>query len=166
MGLPPVVVGLVVYFLLSRAGPLGTLGLLFTPTAMIFAQTLLLFPFVAALTRQITADAWEPWRESFRSMGCGRALATWTILQECALALSTVALAAFSRAIGEVGAVMMVGGNIDHATRVMTTAITLETSRGNLALAMALGMILLALTLLSSLALALLRERNQPQNTP
>lgn len=147
MGLPPVVAGLLVYLLLSRAGPLGDLGLLFTPAAMIIAQTLLITPIVAALTRQTIADAWQEMRELLCSLGASRLRAAATLLWDTRFSLTTAALAGFGRASAEVGAVMIVGGNIDGVTRVMTTAIALETSKGDLPLALALGMILIALVL-------------------
>jgi len=147
MGLPPVVVGLLVYLLLSRAGPLGSLGLLFSPGAMVVAQAILVTPIVAALTRQVVADAWAEYREQLRSLGAGRRRAAATLLWDGRFSLSTAALAGFGRAIAEVGAVMIVGGNIDGVTRVMTTTIALETSKGDLPLALALGFILITVVL-------------------
>ena len=147
MGLPPVVVGLVVYLMLSRAGPFGVLGLLFTPTAMIIAQCLLVTPIVAALTRQIVEDMWEEYAEQLTSLGAGPGRALPTLLWDARLSLVTAILAGFGRAIAEVGAVMIVGGNIDHVTRVMTPAIALETSKGDLVLALALGVVLVTLAL-------------------
>ncbi len=147
MGLPPVVVGLVVFILLSRSGPLGVLGLLFTPTAMIIAQTILVTPIVAALTRQIIADLWLEYGEHLRSLKAGTMQSVMTLLWDARFSLITVALAGFGRASAEVGAVMIVGGNIDHATRLMTTSIALETSKGNLALALGLGIVLLSITM-------------------
>jgi len=147
MGLPPVVVGLLVYLLLSRAGPLGSFGLLFSPSAMIIAQAILVTPIVAALTRQVVADAWTEYREQLRSLGAGRRRAAATLLWDGRFSLSTAALAGFGRAIAEVGAVMIVGGNIDGVTRVMTTTIALETSKGDLPLALALGFILISVVL-------------------
>ncbi len=147
MGLPPVVVGLLVYLLLSRAGPLGSFGLLFSPSAMVVAQAILVTPIVAALTRQVVADAWSEYREQLRSLGAGRGRAAATLLWDGRFSLSTAALAGFGRAIAEVGAVMIVGGNIDGVTRVMTTTIALETSKGDLPLALALGFILIAVVL-------------------
>jgi len=143
MGLPPVVVGLVVYLALSRAGPLGSLGLLFTPTAMIVAQTALVTPIIAALTRQVVADLWREYAEQLRSLGVSPPRAAPTLLWDGRFSLITALLAGFGRAIAEVGAVMMVGGNIAGVTRTMTTAIALETSKGDLALAMALGLVLM-----------------------
>lgn len=157
MGLPPVVVGLVVYLLLSRAGPLGFLGLLYTPTAMIFAQTVLIMPIVAALSRQVLATLHAEYDEQFRSLHLSRGQIVSALVFDGRYALLTVGLAGFGRAVAEVGAVMIVGGNIDHLTRVMTTAIALETSRGELALALALGVILMALALAVNAALHILR---------
>ena len=147
MGLPPVVVGLLVYLHLSRAGPLGFLGLLYTPTAMIIAQVILITPIVAALSRQVLEDLHLEYAEQFRSLSTPRWTAVNALIWDGRFALLTVALAGFGRAVAEVGAVMIVGGNIDHLTRVMTTAIALETSKGDLPLALALGMILLAIAL-------------------
>ncbi len=147
MGLPPVVVGLLVYLLLSRAGPLGSYGLLFSPTAMIIAQAILVTPIVAALTRQVVADAWTEYREQLRSLGASRGRAAATLLWDGRFSLTTAGLAGFGRAIAEVGAVMIVGGNIDGVTRVMTTTIALETSKGDLPLALALGFVLIAVVL-------------------
>lgn len=147
MGLPPVVVGLVVYLLLSRSGPLGELGLLFTPTAMIVAQTVLVLPIVAALTRQAVADLWAEHGDGFRSLDVGWAQAVPTLLWEGRFSLVTALLAGFGRAAAEVGAIILVGGNIRGHTRTMTTAIALETSRGELALALGLGIVLLTIVL-------------------
>jgi tungstate transport system permease protein len=147
MGLPPVVVGLLVYLLLSRAGPLGQFGLLFSPTAMVVAQTVLITPIVAALARQVIDDEWREYREQLRSLGASRTRAARTLLWNGRFSLTTAALAGFGRAIAEVGAVMIVGGNIDGVTRVMTTTIALETSKGDLPLALALGLILISVVL-------------------
>lgn len=147
MGLPPVVVGLIVYLHLSRSGPLGFLGLLYTPTAMIIAQTILITPIVAALSRQVLEDLHGEYAEQFRSFGLSTGQMVQALLWDGRFALLTVALAGFGRAVAEVGAVMIVGGNIDHLTRVMTTAIALETSKGDLALALALGIVLMVLAL-------------------
>ncbi|MGD8309355.1 MAG: ABC transporter permease [Chromatiales bacterium] len=147
MGLPPVVVGLLIYLLLSNAGPLGVLQLLYTPTAMIIAQTVLVTPIVAALTRQTVSDLHDEYDEQLRSLGVDRLRAVPTLLWDGRYSLLTVALAGFGRAIAEVGAVIIVGGNINHVTRVMTTTIALETSKGNLALALALGIILVSLAI-------------------
>jgi len=148
MGLPPVVVGLVVYLMLSRAGPLGSLGLLFTPGAMVVAQAILITPIIAALTRQTVADAWGEYREQLTSLGAGTLRAATTLLWDTRFSLATVLLAGFGRAIAEVGAVMIVGGNINGVTRVMTTTIALETSKGDLPLALALGLVLIAIVVL------------------
>lgn len=148
MGLPPVVVGLAVYLVLSRSGPLSGLGLLFTPPAMILAQWILVTPIVAAMTRQVIEDLWSEYGEQLRSLGTQPHQAVGTLLWEGRYRLFTAVLAGFGRAIAEVGAVLIVGGNIAHATRVMTTAIALETARGDLALALGLGIILILLSLL------------------
>ena len=148
MGLPPVVVGLTVYLVLSRSGPLGGLGLLFTPPAMIFAQWILVTPIVAAMTRQLIEDLWSEYGEQLRSLGTQPHQAVGTLLWEGRYRLFTAVLAGFGRAIAEVGAVLIVGGNIAHATRVMTTTIALETAKGDLALALGLGIILILLSLL------------------
>jgi tungstate transport system permease protein len=158
MGLPPVVVGLLVYLLLSRAGPLGSLGLLFTPTAMVVAQTVLIAPIIAALSRQTIEDAWQEYAEQLRSLGVGRARAALTLLWDTRFSLLTAVLAGFGRAAAEVGAVMIVGGNIDGVTRVMTTAIALETSKGDLPLALGLGMILVTVVLAMNAAALLVRD--------
>ena len=147
MGLPPVVAGLVVYLALSRSGPAGFLGILFTPAAMIVAQTILVLPIVIALTRQITEDLWGEYRDHLTSLGLSGPRAIGTLLYDARFALSITLLAGFGRAAAEVGAVMIVGGNIAGYTRTMTTAIALETSKGDLALALGLGIVLLALTL-------------------
>jgi tungstate transport system permease protein len=145
MGLPPVVVGLLVYLMLSASGPLGPLGLLYTPTAMIIAQTVLVTPIVAALTKQVVEDLYQEYGEQFTSLGVGPLDRVMALLWDARYSLLTVALAGFGRAVAEVGAVIIVGGNINHVTRVMTTTIALETSKGNLELALALGVILLAI---------------------
>jgi len=147
MGLPPVVAGLVIYLVLSRSGPLGHLGLLFTPAAMVIAQAVLITPILAALTRQVLEGLWEEYAETLRSLGAGPWRAVPTLLWDGRFALLTVLLAGFGRAAAEVGAVMVVGGNIEGFTRVMTTAIALETSKGDLPLALALGMVLMAIVL-------------------
>ena len=161
MGLPPVVVGLMVYLLLSRVGPLGTLGLLFTPKAMIIAQVILVTPIIAALTRQLIEDIWVEYEEQLRSLGAGPVRALPTLLWDGRFSLITAVLAGFGRASAEVGAVMIVGGNIDHVTRVMTTAIALEVSKGDLALALGLGMILLALSASINAAAFLIKDMAQ-----
>src|SRR4026207_538758 len=147
MGLPPFVAGLFVSLLLSNAGPLGVLQLLYTPEAMIIAQVILVTPIVAALTRQTCEDLLEEYRDQLRSLGASSAEIVTTLLWDGRYRLITAVLAGFGRAIAEVGAVMIVGGNIDHVTRTMTTTIALETSKGNITLALALGMILLAIAL-------------------
>ena len=148
MGLPPVVVGLMVYLALANAGALGPLQLLYTPTAMIIAQTLLVTPIVAALTRQVIEDLYLEYEEQLRAFGVRRRRLVTTLLWDARYQLLTSLLAGFGRAISEVGAVIIVGGNINHATRVMTTTIALETSKGNLALALALGAVLVGLAIL------------------
>lgn len=148
MGLPPVVVGLLVYLMLSRSGPLGVLGLLYTPTAMVIAQVVLITPIIAALAYQVMDDLHREYRDLFQSLGVPLTKAVPTYLWDARYSLITSVLAGFGRAISEVGAVIIVGGNIDHLTRVMTTAIALETSKGELAIALALGIILLTLALI------------------
>ena len=145
MGLPPVVVGLIVYLMLSNAGPMGGFGLLYSPTAMIIAQTVLITPIVAALGRQTIEDLKQEYDEQLRALGVGPLRAVPTLLWDGRFSLLTACLAGFGRATAEVGAVIIVGGNIDHVTRVMTTAIALETSKGDLALALGLGLILLTM---------------------
>ena len=157
LALPSVVVGLVVYLLLSRSGPLGFLGWLFSFKAMVLAQTVLVLPVVTALVRQSIEDADRNHGEQFASLGAGRFMRSLILLVDERYALLTVLIAAFGRAISEVGAVMVVGGNIDGFTRVMTTAIALETSKGDLPLALALGMVLLAVVLLLNVVIGLLR---------
>ncbi len=161
MGLPPVVVGLLVYLLLSRAGPLGALGILFTPSAMVVAQTILILPIIAALSRQAIEDAWREYEEQLRSLGAGRMSAALTLLWDTRFSLLTTILAGFGRAAAEVGAVMIVGGNIDGVTRVMTTTIALETSKGDLPLALGLGMILIAIVIAVNAAAYLTKELAQ-----
>jgi tungstate transport system permease protein len=161
MGLPPVVVGLAVYLLLSRAGPLGRLGLLFTPTAMVIAQTILITPIIAALSRQVIEDGWAEYREQLRSLGESRMGAAATLLWDLRFSLVTIILAGFGRAAAEVGAVIIVGGNIDGVTRVMTTAIALETSKGDLPLALGLGMVLLTIVLALNAAAYMVKETAQ-----
>ena len=161
MGLPPVVVGLVVYLFLSRAGPLGALGILFTPSAMVIAQTVLILPIIAALSRQAIEDAWREYEEQLRSLGAGRASAALTLLWDTRFSLLTTVLAGFGRAAAEVGAVIIVGGNIDGVTRVMTTTIALETSKGDLPLALGLGMILIAIIIAVNAAAYLTKELAQ-----
>jgi tungstate transport system permease protein len=161
MGLPPVVVGLLIYILLSRAGPLGALGLLFTPQAMIVAQTVLVLPIVAALTRQAVEDAWREYEEQLRSLGVQGLRAALTVLWDTRFSLLTAVLAGLGRASAEVGAVMIVGGNIDGVTRVMTTTIALETSKGDLPLALGLGMVLIAIVLALNAGAYLIKEAAQ-----
>lgn len=156
MGLPPVVVGLVVYLLLSRSGPFGVLGLLFTPWAMIIAQMIILTPLIASLAHQAIRDLWIAYHDLLISLNTTRGQRMRTLLWDARRALLTAALAGFGRGIGEVGAVMIVGGNIDHATRVLTTAIALETGKGNFELALGLGFVLIALALLVNLAIHML----------
>ncbi|MGD9867552.1 MAG: ABC transporter permease [Hyphomicrobiales bacterium] len=157
MGLPPVVVGLCVYLMLSRAGPLGWMSLLYTPTAMIIAQSILITPIIAALSRQVIEDLHNEYSEQFRSLCVPPMTAAGALLWDARYSLLTVALAGFGRAVAEVGAVIIVGGNIDHLTRVMTTAIALETSKGDLALALALGIVLLTIALTVNAAVMGLR---------
>ncbi|WP_375262711.1 ABC transporter permease [Palleronia sp.] len=158
MGLPPVVVGLLVYIHFSRSGPLGFLGLLYTPTAMIVAQTILITPIVAALSRQVLEDLHAEYAEQFRSFCLNRRQTVQALIWDARYALLTVGLAGFGRAVAEVGAVIIVGGNIDHLTRVMTTAIALETSKGDLPLALALGIVLLVLALGVNAGVQMLRQ--------
>jgi tungstate transport system permease protein len=158
MGLPPVVVGLMVYLLLSRAGPLGSLGLLFTPAAMVLAQTVLILPIIAALSRQAVEDAWREYAEQLRSLGVDGTAAALTVLWDIRFSLLTIVLAGLGRAAAEVGAVMIVGGNIDGVTRVMTTAIALETSKGDLPLALGLGIVLIMIVLVLNAAAFLVKE--------
>ena len=148
MGLPPVVVGLAVYLLLSRSGPLGELGLLFTPQAMIIAQTILVTPIVAALARQTIEDLWVEYRDELAAMGVGPLGKIATLIWDARFSLVTALLAGFGRAAAEVGAILIVGGNIDGFTRTMTTAIALETSKGDLPLAIGLGMVLISIVII------------------
>jgi len=157
MGLPPVVVGLFVYLMLSRAGPLGELGLLFTPTAMVIAQAILVTPIIAALTRQTVEDLDTEYREQLQSLGVGPLRAIPTLLWDGRFSLLTALLAGFGRAAAEVGAVIIVGGNINHVTRVMTTTIALETSKGYLDLALGLGFVLLLIVVLVNASLMLVQ---------
>lgn len=157
MGLPPVIVGLVLYLVLSRSGPFGSLGLLFTPGAMVAAQAVLATPLVAALTRQVIADAEDHLGEQLRSLGLSAPRRAGVLIHDTRFSLVTTALAAFGRAISEIGAVMVVGGNIDGHTRTMTTAISLETQKGDLSLALALGLVLIGLVVTVNAVAALLR---------
>ncbi len=161
MGLPPVVVGLIVYLALSRSGPLGVFGLLYTPTAMIIAQVILVTPIIAALSRQVITDLWGEYEDQLTSLGSSRTRAIPTLIYDGRFSLLTAVLAGFGRATAEVGAVMMVGGNIDHVTRVMTTAIALEVSKGDLALALALGIILLLISLTIGAAAQIFKDRSE-----
>ena len=158
MGLPPVVVGLIVYVMLSNAGPLGGFGLLYSPTAMVIAQAILVTPIVAGLSRQVLEDAWHEYEEQLRSLGATPTAAAATLLWDTRYSLITVVLAGFGRAAAEVGAVIIVGGNIDGVTRVMTTAISLETSRGDLPLALGLGLILVAVVFLINAAAQVIKS--------
>ena len=153
MGLPPVVVGLIVYMALSRAGPLGGFGLLFSPAAMIIAQVIIITPLIASLSHQTIRDLWAEYHDLLISMNATRAQRIKALLWDGKRALLTAMLAGFGRAIGEVGAIMIVGGNIDHATRVLTTAIALETGKGNFAFAMGLGLVLIALAIVINLVI-------------
>ncbi|MCB5197733.1 ABC transporter permease [Loktanella sp. TSTF-M6] len=153
MGLPPVVVGLVVYVMLSRAGPLGVLGLLFTPSAMIIAQVIIITPLIASVTHQAMRDLWAEYHDLLISMNTTKAQRIATLMWDGRRTLLTATLAGFGRAIGEVGAIMIVGGNIDNATRVLTTAIALETGKGNFALALGLGFVLIGLAIVVNLAI-------------
>ncbi len=156
MGLPPVVVGLIVYLLLSRSGPFGVLGLLFTPTAMIVAQVIIITPLIASITHQAMRELWAEYHDLLISLGTTKGQRIATLLWDGRRTLLTAALAGFGRAIGEVGAIMIVGGNIDQATRVLTTAIALETGKGDFALALGLGFVLIALALAVNFAIHIL----------
>lgn len=153
MGLPPVVVGLIVYLLLSRSGPFGVFGLLFTPTAMIIAQVIIITPLIASITHQAMRELWAEYHDLLISLNTTRRQRIATLIWDGRRTLLTAALAGFGRAIGEVGAIMIVGGNIDHATRVLTTAIALETGKGDFALALGLGFVLIALAMLVNFAI-------------
>ncbi|WP_108813462.1 ABC transporter permease [Loktanella sp. Alg231-35] len=156
MGLPPVVVGLIVYLLLSRSGPFGVLGLLFTPTAMIIAQVIIITPLIASITHQAMRELWAEYHDLLISLNTSNWQRVRTLIYDGRRALLTASLAGFGRAIGEVGAIMIVGGNIDHATRVLTTAIALETGKGDFALALGLGFVLIALALIVNFAIHVL----------
>lgn len=158
MGLPSVVVGVVVYLLLSRSGPFGSAGLLYTPAAMVVAQTLLVVPLMAAITRQVVEDSWQRYAEELEVLGFSWWDSVTTLLHDCRHSLVVALLAGLGRAMSEVGAVMIVGGNIDRATRVMTTAIALETSKGDLPLAIALGIVLIVIILLLNVFAAAFRH--------
>ncbi len=161
MGLPPVVVGLFVYLMLARAGPLGALGLLFTPPAMVIAQSILILPIIAALCRQAVEDAWLEYEEQLRSLGARGVGAALTLVWDIRYSLVTAVLAGLGRASAEVGAVMIVGGNIDGVTRVMTTTIALETSKGDLPLALSLGLVLILLVVALNAIAHLVRDAAQ-----
>ena len=161
MGLPPVVVGLAIYLLLSRAGPLGEFGLLFTPGAMVIAQTVLILPIIAALSRQTVEDAWREYEEQLRSLGASGFRGAMTVLWDSRFSVVTIVLAGLGRAVAEVGAVIIVGGNIDGVTRVMTTAIALETSKGDLPLALGLGIVLISIVIALNAAAYLVKEAAQ-----
>jgi tungstate transport system permease protein len=156
MGLPPVVVGLIVYILLSRSGPLGVLNLLFTPTAMIIAQVIIVTPLIASIAHQAIRDLWADYHDLLISLNTSKPQRMRTLIWDARRGLLTSSLAGFGRAIGEVGAIMVVGGNIDHATRVLTTAIALETSKGDFALALGLGFVLIALAIAVNLGMHML----------
>ena len=156
MGLPPVVVGLIVYVIFSRAGPLGVLGLLFTPTVMVIAQVIIITPIVASIAHQAIRDLWADYHDLLISLNASRLQRIQALLWDGRRALMTAGLAGFGRAIGEVGAIMVVGGNIDHATRVLTTAIALETGKGEFGMALALGFVLIGLSILVNLTLHML----------
>lgn len=156
MGLPPVVVGLIVYVMLSRAGPLGVLGLLFTPTAMVIAQVIIVTPIIASIAHQAIRDLWADYHDLLISLHTSRAQRVAALLWDGRRALMTAALAGFGRAIGEVGAIMIVGGNIDHATRALTTAIALETGKGDFAMALGLGFVLIGLAVAVNVAIHML----------
>lgn len=158
MGLPPVVVGLIVYLLLSRSGPFGVLGLLFTPTAMIFAQVIIITPLIASITHQAMRELWAEYHDLLISLNTSKRQRIATLVWDGRRALLTASLAGFGRAIGEVGAIMIVGGNIDQATRVLTTAIALETGKGDFALALGLGFILIALAVVVNIAIHALSQ--------
>jgi len=152
MGLPPVVVGLIVYVLLSRSGPLGVFGLLFSPAAMIIAQTIIMVPLIASISHQTIREIWSEYHDLMISLGATKSQKIWTLLWDGRRPLLTASLAGFGRGIGEVGAIMIVGGNIEHATRVLTTAIALETGRGDFGLALGLGFVLIALAVTINIA--------------
>ncbi len=161
MGLPPVVVGLVVYLLLSRSGPFGVMGLLFTPTAMIIAQVIIITPLIASITHQAVRELWSEYHDLLISLNTTKRQRVVALIWDGRRTLMTAALAGFGRGIGEVGAIMIVGGNIDHATRVLTTAIALETGKGDFALALGLGFVLITLTLVVNLAIHALSRTEQ-----
>ena len=161
MGLPPVVVGLIVYILLSRSGPFGVLGLLFTPTAMIIAQVIIITPLIASIAHQAIRDLWAEYHDLLISMNTTKTQRMRTLIWDSRRSLLTAALAGFGRGIGEVGAIMIVGGNIDHVTRVLTTAIALETGKGDFALALGLGFVLIALAIAVNLTIHMVSKTEQ-----
>ena len=161
MGLPPVVAGLAVYLLLSRSGPLGSLGLLFTPSAMVVAQTILVAPIIAALARQTIEDLWAEYRDELTAMNVGPLARVLTLIWEGRFSLVVALLAGFGRAAAQVGAIIIVGGNIEGFTRTMTTAIALETSKGDLPLAIGLGMVLITIVVLINACAWLLRRAGE-----
>lgn len=163
MGLPPVVIGLFVYLVFSRAGPLGVFGLLFTPTAMIIAQVFILVPLIASIAHQVMRELWREYADLLHSLDASLWQKIATLLRDGRHGLITASLAGFGRGIGEVGAVMIVGGNIDHATRVLTTAISLETSRGNFALALGLGIVLIGISLMVNVLVNLASNLREAQ---
>lgn len=161
MGLPPVVVGLIVYLLLSRSGPFGVLGLLYTPTAMIIAQVIIVTPIIASIAHQSIRNLWAEYHDLLISLNTSKRQRASTLIWDARRSLLTASLAGFGRAIGEVGAIMIVGGNIDHVTRVLTTAIALETSKGDFAFALALGFVLIGLAITVNIAIHALSRTEQ-----
>lgn len=164
MGLPPVVVGLLVYIMLSRSGPFGVLNLLFTPTAMVIAQVIIITPLIASISHQAIRDLWAEYHDLLISLNTTKWQRMLTLIKDARRSLLTASLAGFGRAIGEVGAIMIVGGNIDHLTRVLTTAIALETGKGEFAFALALGFILIALAILVNLAIHSISRTERASN--
>ncbi len=164
MGLPPVVVGLIVYIMLSRSGPFGVLNLLFTPTAMVIAQVIIITPLIASISHQAIRDLWAEYHDLLISLNTTKWQRMLTLIKDARRSLLTASLAGFGRAIGEVGAIMIVGGNIDHLTRVLTTAIALETGKGDFAFALALGFILIALAIIVNLAIHSISRTERASN--
>lgn len=164
MGLPPVVVGLIVYIMLSRSGPFGVLNLLFTPTAMVIAQVIIITPLIASISHQAMRDLWAEYHDLLISLNTTKWQRMLTLIKDARRSLLTASLAGFGRAIGEVGAIMIVGGNIDHLTRVLTTAIALETGKGEFAFALALGFILIALAIFVNLAIHSISRTERASN--
>ena len=164
MGLPPVVVGLIVYIILSRSGPLGVLNLLFTPTAMIIAQVIIITPLIASISHQAIRDLWADYHDLLISLNTTKRQRIFTLIKDARRSLLTASLAGFGRAIGEVGAIMIVGGNIDHLTRVLTTAIALETGKGEFAFALALGFILITIAVIINLAIHSISKTERASN--